>query len=176
MALNKVSQEVIDAVLTRLSDVAGFNAGILTQAAVYGLPTDFVLVDWTVTSNNFVLGQITPDQLELSGILTYPFVCLYILETAQQGLQKFSQFSGAVRCIFDVYLSWRQIRGIHNFEAYVNCVEDVVFDVINRVGNQNWPNPLVYNGGISSKRGPLQFAGENFRQRVGFSMMFEVHR
>lgn len=178
MALNTVSKRAIDGVSARLSHAAtGFNAGIVAQAPTYGItPTNFVQIDWTSQSHNFVFGQINPDLLEQTGIITYPFACMYILESAQTGMQKFSQFSGIVRCIFEVWLSWRQIKGLQDHEKYPNCVEDVTFDVINRKENQNWTNPLVYNGGIQCKRGPLTFAGENFRQRVGFSMLFEVHQ
>ncbi len=174
MALNKVSQRILDAVYSRLSATDGFNTSMVTQAAQYSLDS-FIQIDWSTTSQNFMFGQMNPDLLEQTGIFKYPFSCLYIMESAQTGEEKFNQFSGNIRCIFEVYLSWRQIKGIQNFEKYPNCVEDVVFHVINRVENQNWGKPLVYNGGIQCKRGPLAFAGDNFRQRIGFSMMFQVH-
>lgn len=71
-------------------------------------------------------------------------------------------------------MSWTQIKGLQNHEAYANCVEDVVFDVINRVENQNWGKPLTYNGQVQCKRGPLIYGAQNFKQVIGFSMMFQV--
>lgn len=177
MALATVSQKVLDALYARLSSVTtGFNAGILAQAPVYSIPTDFMHIDWANTSRNFAFAQVNPDLLEQSGVFKYPFSCLYVLESGQTGEQKFTQFSGMVRCVFEVYLSWKSMTGKQNHEAYANCVEDVVYDVVNRLENQNWGKPLVYNGMIQCKRGPLVFAAENWRQRVGFSIMFGLHQ
>ncbi len=176
MSLNKVSQRVLDAVYARLSSATdGFNARLAINAPAYNLPI-FFQIEWTGTSQNFFFAQINPDMLEQTGIFKYPMACMYIQESGQTGDERFHQFSGVVRCIFEVYLSWKNIRGKQNHEAYANCVEDVVYDVIQRVENQNWAMPLVYNGMIQCRRGPLQFAAENFRQRVGFSMVFQIHQ
>lgn len=176
MALNTVSQRVLDAVYARLSSVtSGFNVGIVNQAPNYNLSPNFVEIDWGQNSTNFYFAQIDPLLLEQSGILRYPFACMYIKESAQTGEQRFNQFSGLVRCVFEVHLAWTQIKGLRNHEAYCNCVEDVVIDVINRVENQNWGKPLVYNGGIQSKRGPLVYGAKNFKQPIGFQMLFGIH-
>ncbi len=175
--LNKISQRVLDAVYARLSDAnTGFNVGIANNASNYGLSPNFIQIDWSSASQNFYFAQIDPALLETSGILKYPFACLYTKESAQTGEQRFNQFSGLIRCILEVNLSWTQIKGLQNHEIYSNCVEDVVYDVINRVENQNWGEPLVYNGGIQCKRGPLIFGAQNFRQVVGFSMLFGLHQ
>lgn len=177
MSLDRSSQRVLDAVYARLSSSTdGFNPGIANNAPNYSLSSSFIQVDWGVNSKNFYFAQIDPELLEKSGILTYPFACMYIKETGQTGEQRFTQFSGLVRCIFEVHLSWTNIRGKQNHEVYLNCVEDVVFDVINRVENQNWGKPLVYNGNIQAKRGPLIYGAENFKQVIGFSMLFGLHQ
>jgi hypothetical protein len=174
--LNTVSQKILDAVYGRLSSATtGFNVGFAAQSALYGIPSDFIVIDWTTSSQNFYFDQIDSDLLEETGIIKYPFTCLYILDSAFTGSQKFVQFSGVVRCIFDVNLSWIGVKGIQGREAYSNCIEDVVIDVINRVENQNWPSPLVYNGGIQCKRGPTTFGAGNFKKKLGFAMLFEIH-
>ena len=177
MSLNAVSSQVVTQVYSRLSDpVGGFNPGIVANAANYNLPTNFIVVDWSTSSANFVFGQVDPLLVEKSGIITYPWAALYIRESANTNIQKFNQFSGQVRCVFDVYLSWIPIKGLQNFDAYPNCVEDVVLDVINRVENQDWAMPVVYNGQIQSKRGPVIYGANNWKQQIGFSMIFEVHQ
>ena len=162
----------------RLSDpVAGFNPGIAANSANYGLNSTFAQLNFnTATTQNFWFAQIDPDMLEASGILTYPFGCLYIKESANTNIEKFHQFSGLVRCVFELNFSWTPIKGMQNFEAYPNCVEDVVFDVINRVENQNWMEPLVYNGGIQCRRGPVLFGANNYKQQLGFGMLFELNQ
>lgn len=175
MSLNKVSQRVLDAVHARLSNQqTGFNAGLAQRVIDVNLPP-FLKVDWAHPSNNFVFGQVNPTLLEQTGIFKYPFVCLYILESGQTGDQRFNQFSGLIRCGLDFYLSWKTITGKYDYETYANVVEDVVIDVINRVENQAWGKPLVYNGGIQCRRSPLEFAAENWRQRVSFSITFGLH-
>lgn len=174
--LNRVSHQVLTAVYNRLSDQSsGFNIGLSTAAAVYGISPTFAQIDWSPQSSNFYIAQIDPELLEKSGILRYPFACLYIKESGETNDQKFNQFSGLIRCIFEVHMSWGQIKGLQNHEVYANCIEDVVYDVINRVQNQNW-SPVVYNGQIQCKRGPLIYGAQNFKQVIGFSMLFQLHQ
>ena len=176
MSLNKVSQSVLSAISSVLGDqTAGFNPGIVANAPNYQLPT-FVQLDFSSTSKNFLLSQVDPALIDETGILTYPFACLYIKESAQTNTQKFNQFSGQIRAILEVNLSWTNIKGLQNTEAYCNCVEDVVIDVMNRTTNQNWPFPVVYNGMIQTKRGSVLWGSQNFKQSIGFSMIFEVHQ
>ena len=172
----KVSQRILDAVFARLSAADGYNAGIAVQAPIYGLAAATMTLDFTAASQNFYFDQIDSEMLEQSGTIRYPFACLYILESAQTNEQKFTQFSGSVRCILEVNLSWTPVRGTQNREIYSNCIEDVVVDVINRLSNQNWGKPLVYNGQIQCKRGPTVFGAQNYRKKIGFSMIFGLHQ
>jgi len=175
MAVAQISQRVLAAIKSRLvAGSGGFNQLMISQARAYGLEP-FLTIDFSATSTNFFLAQVAPDLLEQTAIFTYPLLCLYILESEVTNDQKFQTFSGAVRAIIDVYLSYKNIRGKQDHESYASCVEDVVIDIMNREANQNWGNPLVYNGDIRCKRGPLLFAAENWRQRVGFSLLFGVH-
>jgi hypothetical protein len=174
VSLYAVSQQVLTAVYNRLSDpVTGFNPGVVTNAPNYGI-TNPLQVDWSPSSMNFTFGQIDPSLVDDTGILTYPFVTLYTKESAQDGNQRFTQFSGIIRAIFECNLSFIPIKGQQNFEAYGNMLEDVVIDVINRTANQNWGKPITYNGQIQCKRGPVLYGAENFKQQVGFSMLFRV--
>ncbi len=175
--LGNVSQRVLDAVFARLSDPGtGFNAGIAINALNYNLDPNFIKIDWTTTSQNFYFDQIDSEILEKSGTITYPFACLYIAEAAHTGEQRFTQFSGLINCIFEINLSWVPIRGTQNREAYSNCIEDVVLDVINRVENQNWGKPLVYNGGIKARRGATIMGAQNYKKKIAFSMIFGLHQ
>jgi hypothetical protein len=173
--VSKISQSVYDQVYARLSDQAGgLNATFMANAANYNVDPNFVSIDFSPGSTTFFHGQVDFDDYDKSGLVRYPAACLYILESLNSNLEKFHKFSGPVRCIFEVTLSWGQIRGGVNFEKYSNCLEDAVVDVINRLSNQNWQPPVSYNGQIQSKRGPIGFGAGNFKQKVGFSMMFAV--
>ena len=173
--VGKLSQLVLDAVYSRLSASNGFNACIATQAITYGLLPNFIQINWSANSQNFYFDQIDSELLEKSGIIQYPFACLFILDAIQTGVQKFQKFSGNIRCIFEVNFSWTSIKGTQNREVYSSCIEDAVVDVMNRTENQDWGKPLVYNGNILCHRGPTTFGAENFRKKLTFSMLFELH-
>ena len=174
---HKVSQSVIDAALVRLADpLTGFNPTWDAATAYYpGVDAGYFNTDFTDKSKNFVQAQVSPDFLEQSSIFSYPLLCLYVLESTNANTQKFNQFSGAVRLVLEGFLSWQNILGKQNYEKFGNCLESTVVDIFNRVENQNWPNPVVYNGHVTCKRGPVTMAGQNWRQRVGFSLLFEAH-
>lgn len=177
MAVTDVSQKVLDAAFSRISNVTtGLNPTWAAYAPTKGLSATLINFDYTINSQNFFFAQLSPDLFEQTGILKYPCACMFILQSAQTGTQKFNKFSGAVQLVLELYLSWGDIKGNKiNFETHGNAVEAVLIDVFNRVENQDWGKPLVYNGGIRCKRGPLMFAGENWRQRIGCSLEFEVH-
>lgn len=171
----QVSDLPLAAVFNRISDaVTGFNPLFQQQAPLYSVSPTFCQFDFTTASFNFCFGQVDPDQIEVTGDIKYPFACMYVLDSANTNEIKFTTFSGPVRVILDIYLSWGQIRGLPNFEKYVNCVESVVVSIANGLANQDWQKPLTYNGGVQCRRGPLMFAGENWRQKVGFSFLLLV--
>lgn len=174
MALNQVSQQVLDAVYDRLSAANGFNAGVAAQAPLYGLSPTFCVIDWSTTSNNFFMDQIDSEDLDSSAPITFPFACLYTLESKQMGLQKFAQFSGLVQCVFEVSLSWTDLRGKSRGGYYASCIEDVMLDVMNRVGNQNWPAHVSYNGNIQCRPGRTAYGQQNWKKKIGFLMTFQV--
>ena len=175
--LARVSQQVVDAVYSRLSSVTnGYNVGIATQAATYGLPASSMQLNFAAGSQNFYFDNVDTESLEKSGIVAYPCACLYVLDSVQTNDQKFAQFSGAIRCVFEVNLSWTSIKGMQGRESYSSCVEDVVFDVINRLDNQNWGKPLVYNGQIQCRRGPSVFGAQNWKKKLTFVVLFQVHQ
>jgi hypothetical protein len=177
MAVDQISQRALTAVFARLSTTSnGYNAGIAAQAPLYGLTASTMQLDFSPTSQNFYFDQIEAEDMEKTGTITYPFACLYVRDSVQTNEQKFTKFSGAVRCLLDVNLSWVAVRGTQNREAYSNCVEDVVIDVINRLDNQNWGKPLVYNGNIQCFRGRTVFGARNFVKKISFAMIFGVHQ
>jgi hypothetical protein len=177
VAVTDISDKVLDAALARLAHATtGLNATWAAYAPTKGIPASLINFDFTIDSQSFFLAQLDPDLLEQTGIIKYPCAYMYIPQSAHAGLQKFNKFSGAVQLVLELYLSWKDIKGnkLH-FARYSNAVEAVVIDIFNRVENQDWGKPLVYNGMIKCRRGPLKFAGENWRQLVGFSLEFELH-
>lgn len=174
MSYLSIARRVREAVHARLSDsTTGFNPTLAAISSTYGIrPFE---VNFGSKSFNYVLGHISPDMLEQSSDFRYPLMAIYIQEGAHTGVQKFNNFSGPIRLIIDVWLSWSEIKGLRDFESYADAVNDAIVDVMNRTVNQNWIGGVVYNGNVQFRRGPLLFAGENWRQQLGHSFLFEVH-
>lgn len=179
-----VGQTILDLVYARLSNAAnGFNATFATTAAssAYQL-TPFTINFQLTNSENFFYGQFDPDLLEVTGIFSYPFMTMYVLSSKNQNFEKFSQFSGAVQVVVEIHMSWKNITGRRvNFEKWLNCLEDVMVDLMNRMTHpdgtdaQSWGQTAVWNGDIACKRGALRMAGGNFEQKIGFSLTFGLN-
>jgi hypothetical protein len=184
--LVKNSQLILDQVYARLSaDPGGFNDSIAAACAAYGLPTNppFAVMNWSAASPNFYFSDISTEELEKSGTITYPFMKLWIAESAQTGDQKFCQFSGLVECRLEVAFSFIPIRGTQNTEAYSNAVEDVLISLINGptnvatgAQNQNWGTPVTYNGGLRIRRGQTQFGAGNYSKKMTAVMIFGLNQ
>jgi hypothetical protein len=169
------SQTIEDDVLSKLAAADGFNATLAQVASTMGLPP-FGQIDWLVTSKNFFLGQLDPEDMQKTGVFCYPMLVLYVLESLNSNTEKFRKFAGDVHCVLEVNMSWSQRGGVHSFESYLNCFESTVIDVINRATNQVWSPGIMYNGQIRGKRGPLRMGGLNFIQKIAFSMLFQVQQ
>jgi hypothetical protein len=181
MSVLQISDLAVQAIYNRLSHpTTGFNATFVENATAHGIPADYISIDFDPqTTKNFAFAYLEPDAIEQSMTASFPFATLYCMESdnLRGDPQKFSSFSGIVRIVFEVFLSWKPILGkAVRFDRYGSCVESAVVDVINRVENQNWGHPLAYNGNIQCRRGPLQFAAENWRQRISFSIIVGVHK
>ena len=64
--LGKVSQQVLDAVYSRLSASNGYNAGVAAQAPLYSLALAPMQLDFSASSQNFYFDQIDSEMLEKS--------------------------------------------------------------------------------------------------------------
>lgn len=176
MAIVDFSNEVLNQCFARLSDpVKGFNPLYASLLSSYTPELKPIVLDFTGPSVNFAFMQLEDaDMLEQSGFVKYPFVNMYTLESANRNLEKFNKFAGQVRVGIEFWLSFPKQRQTFNYEAMPGCVEAVMYHIYNRQDDQGWQNNVVYNGNMSCRKAPLRFAGENWRQRLGFSLIFEA--
>lgn len=172
--MTQIGRKVREAVIVRLSDTTrGFNAAYNSIAASYNIPP--INLNYTSLSQDFYIGQVNADDLEKSGIFKYPLMALYVVDATNQNFQKFAKFSGNIRVNVDFWQSWGSLRGLHDFEIYGDVFEQAFIDVLNRENNQNFGAPLVYNGDVVIKRGPVALGGQNWRQRITATSLFQVH-
>lgn len=147
----------------------------ITSAALTSMQIDFA----SPQSKNFVLGNLDFSDVEETSPFKYPLVMLYTTSSSNQNNNKFQAFSGPVNVGIDVFLSWKNNGVLRDYESYANCVISAVYTIMNRSrqgveADQNWSAEVVYNGDIGSVKSLIKRAGDNWLQRIKFTMAFEV--
>jgi hypothetical protein len=175
MPLDDITGEVLAQCFAKVSDpVKGFNPLYAAEVVAAPLLVKPIVIDFSDPSNNFIFGQIgDADKLEQSGFIKYPLMNMYALESANGNLEKFNRFAGQIRVAMEFWVSFPGQRQAFNYEIPLNKIEAVMYHIFNRQDDQAWTNNVVYNGQMSARRSPLVFAGENWRQRIGFSLIFQ---
>lgn len=183
-ATSEISKFVRDGLTAMLSDPTnGFNAQLAAVASQYSI--EGFTIDFTGANGNFVMGRVSPDQMEAAGVLpeitdptnalAYVFMTVDTMLESDTGLTLDSIFGGDVQGVIDLTISWESGNAIHNF---ANWSDAVLWSVRNCLSNPayqgNWTSGLIYNRVWSASKGPLQFAGANWRQTITFLPKFKV--
>jgi len=172
-----ISKTVRNALLAQLSAPgSGINDRMLLLAGPYGQTA--YSIDWSAESTNFLFGQIDPDSVEGSSVLTYPLVTIDTANAIGQDLIYNSTFSGSVLGLIDVHHSWPDESVLSDFASLVDMTEDAVISCLHDPNQQNiwstYGNLQLAKGGIVSQRGKIQFGGENWRQSLRISCRMEL--
>ncbi len=167
-------------VLARLADsVTGFNPNYV--AALVNYPTaPATAFDFTNTSKNMFVGQVTADQLHDSTAFTYPLMTIYAKAAANKNEQKYQRFAGLVRCYVKVWLSGKVLKAskaLHDFEIWGDAIEGAVLETFDSPlpsVQGVWMQNVVYNGDLAWERGDMEESGTNWRQLLTFIASFRV--
>lgn len=125
-------------------------------------------------SRNFFQGYLHPDAIENSTVKSYPMAILYAVNSVNENLEKFREFSGRVALNLDIYLSWPSVRAIHDFETLGDAVEATLYRIFNDPEWADAYTDFVYNGDINVVRRPLEQAGEHWRQGISARLVCQV--
>lgn len=156
--------QVRDVVHAQLSDVTrGFNVQLGVTAAAAGVqPFE---IDFSDTSRNFFEANINPEDIEGSTPFKYPLASLYIPGEGNTLDQAFITYSGVVRVVFTVYLSFN-VSGIpRNVEKTTNAVSAAIvrtFCDSSAAASANFTGPVTYNRKIQIARSRLIMGAENW--------------
>jgi hypothetical protein len=167
------------AVIARLSDdVVGFNkkyAALVKDGGAYpGL--DAVSFDFSDSSNNFNRARVPMGLVVGSSAAAFPYLMLEVRAGQNgQGPQqlKMTQYSGSVSVELEIAHSWA-MEGVGDFSTEPNAAIAAMLDVFNALPGIAWYPDVVYNGGISFVKGPVQFAAENWLRSTVFTANFYV--
>jgi len=167
-----VAKTVRDLVRGRLSDASlGFNAVHAARAVTYGV--DAISIDFTDPSKNFLQANIDADDIMQSSIYDYPLMTLYTISTSDEVFEK-AEFSGTCTVIIDVWLSWDEGNLLFDMESWAESVEDTMISIFNDRTNQDWGATVHWDSRIKASRTKIEQAGDNWRQLVSFTLVFEV--
>lgn len=178
--MSQISRLVRSLVYSRLSSVTiGYNAAVAAAQSNYGGDIDasrVTIEDWTPGAGNFLFGRVPPDSIESSSVLSYPVVTVDTLRTISgTGAQRWvmsDTFSGMIEAVVDVHISFSESSVLDDFASYGDLVEDAMFACLNNPSNVMSSSGIAYSGRLSLSRGPIVWAGQNWRQTLTFTVPF----
>lgn len=169
--ISNLARATVRAVLAQ--PVTGFNARFAGVALDYGLQP--FTIDWSPSSKQVWDAPLDPEDLDATSPARYPLVMLYAVASANRNLRKFSLFSGQVEVALDWHISWKRGNAPRDAELVADAIEDTVYQVVNDADFQAVAAaPLIWNGDISLRRGPLLMGGEHWLRTLAFRLTFEV--
>ena len=173
MAL-EISRRARAVVRARLADATlGWQAAHGAIAVAYGVPP--VTLDTGPSSKNLVEGFLTPSQMEDTTAFRYPLFVLYSAGARQTNEESGRLFSGVVSLRLELHFSWRKGNAPRDTETELDAAEAALAKVFEaRTWPEAYAEPLAYGGDLDVARGPLQLAGENWRQTLSARLTFGV--
>jgi hypothetical protein len=169
--IGRLAREAVRAVLAE--PVTGFNARFAGVALDYGLQP--FSVDWSSASKQVWEAPLDPEDLDATSPARYPLVMLYCVASENRNSRKFATFSGTVEVAVDLHLSWKGGNAPRDADLLADAIEDAVYQIVNEADFQAVAGaPLLWNGDISLRRGPLLMGGEHWLRTLAFRLTFEV--
>lgn len=174
-----ISKVVRDAVKTQLSATdSGINDRIAALTAAYTVSFSTILdpytIDWSGEAGNFIFGRIDPQNVEASSVFSYPLLTIDTVRAQNANRIKYATFAGPVVATIDVHHSWPEQSVLADFASQVDLTEEAVIACLNDQNNQLWPGNLLWNGIVSTQRGPIVMGGYGWLQSIQFVCQFEL--
>jgi hypothetical protein len=173
--MSQVSKRIRDLIKEQMR--VWFNDNVDQSLQEYELSGDQIGwkgIDWTLGSDNFFFGRLSPALLEQSTPFRYPLLTIDTLRSQNnpRGI-KVTEFGGQVSAVIDVHLSWTEDSAIQDFASWADAFEDALYATMNDdtafVGGN-----VIYNRDISVNRGPIVFGAQNWRQSLSCPVSFLV--
>jgi hypothetical protein len=176
-------QKIVDLVLTALGDPStGFNAQYDAKRGDYDLPA--LAINWTLPSENLILGTFDPELLELVRIESWPAIVIATEEATKTNAAKFSRFSGEVILTIDGYIRLRAVDDPSapitaidlsgDFEKHVNCFEDAMTEALD-LGRPTFQANGVNWTQFQSTRSAVSVFADGYTQRASLTLGFTIH-
>jgi len=175
-------QKTVDLLLQVLGDPAtGFNVQHASLAVTYDVPA--CAINWTLPSENLILGAFDPELLELARITAWPALVIATEEATLTNDKKFASFSGDVIVNLDAYIRFREVDnpdgGIpavdisNNYEKRTNAFEDAVYRAL-RAGRSAFGSNDCNWVQFQSNRSSVGVLADGYTQRATMICGFRI--
>jgi hypothetical protein len=168
------SKLVRDTIRARLAAAYELTLGEVCLEMAIARPQAIVF-EFDRKSPNFFQGQLDPDDIEGTTTKSYPIAVLWTQAAVNESREKFHLFSGDVTAFLDIYLSWRPAAALRDYETLGDAVEATLFRVFHDPDwVESYHGAIAYTGDLSVVRGPVQTAGEHWRQQIRTRLKVQV--
>lgn len=163
---------------TLTDSTTGFNQCVDNVITTYdgGLDANLVKNDGWDLGRTACFGLMSPDALEESSLINYPFVCVDITSsTPGTGSSRWvmsATFAGTIQFTVQMHISWPESATLPNFSVYGDLAQDAMHACLNNPQLQMVGPGLAYGGRLALFRGPVAMGGLNWRQTLTFQGTF----
>lgn len=151
-----------------LDSDTGFNFWLNFVAQDYPNVESFTLTQGT----NLFIGAFDADQLDQSDDTVYPFCVLSSKKATNQNVVTPNEFGGVLISTIDFYTGFKKSEPPFDAESLADAIEDAMYETFNNQAYYGLEqgSGLSYNNEMDAVRFPMQFGGENWRQKITFTL------
>jgi hypothetical protein len=124
----------------------------------------------SITPQQIIAQNVTPDVSEQSSANNYPLVYVYCSKVVNLLREKFRTFSGETQMVVEARVSQDRLDRLEtNLQAYVDAVTQVLDD-----NRGDWGDGVFFDGGYEVAFGGVKHGGRNFLQIAKVSFVLEI--
>jgi hypothetical protein len=124
----------------------------------------------SITPQQIIAQNVTPDVSEQSTANNYPLVYVYCSKVVNLLREKFRTFSGETQMVVETRVSQDRLDELEtNLQAYVDAVTQVLDN-----SRGDWGDGVFFGGGYEVAFGAVKHGGRNFLQIAKASFVLEI--
>jgi len=124
----------------------------------------------SITPQQIIAQNVTPDVSEQSSPNNYPLVYVYCSKVVNLLREKFRTFSGETQMVVEARVSQDRLDQLEsNLQAYVDAVTQVLDN-----SRGDWGDGVSFDGGYEVAFGGVKHGGRNFLQIAKVSFVLEI--
>jgi hypothetical protein len=124
----------------------------------------------SITPQQIIAQNVTPELSEQSSANNYPLVYVYCNKVVNLLREKFRTFSGETQMVVETRVSQDRLDQLEtNLQAYVDAVTQVLDN-----SRGDWGDGVFFDGGYEVAFGGVKHGGRNFLQIAKVSFVLEI--